>query len=258
MHTIRKHVLRFALPLLFLIVCPGLPARAAEAEELRLSPDLIAVFDNYGAIESITSRSALLSGKGSLGGRKKNQSFGMYQGWGSVLGNKVKCESGSGEVAVEGVLVHKGDPNTPEVEFKLRYKKESDGVLSVRMETIASTDGEWTEVPFFSLLLPVSQYGDATIVTEESKGLEKTYTVGPTALDIRSYGSRRVTITKGKQKLVIIPADDSQLSVLDGRSWKGDYLRVDLSPRREWKAAYSLRAGMKDVCEATFSFKNEE
>lgn len=227
-------------------------------EELKLSNDIVAVLDNYGGIENITSHNALLSGRGSIAARKKNQSSGMYQGWGSLLNNKVKCESGSGEMTIEGVLVHKDDPNTPEVEFKLRYKKEADGALSVRMETLTNADGEWTEVPFYSLLLPASRYSDATIVTEDSKGIEKTYTVGASPLDIRSYGSRRVTITKGKQKLVVVPSDDSQLSILDGRSWKGDYLRIDLTPRREWKTAYPAHAGAKDSCEATFSFKSEE
>lgn len=228
------------------------------AEELAITNDVTAVIDNYGAIESITTRHEVVTGKGQLTARKNNQSPILYQGWGSVLNNKVQLESSNGASEAIGAMVAKEDPGLSQIEFKIRYKKESDSALSMHAEVTTLEESDWSEPPYFSLSLPLSQYTDATLVLEDAKGIERTYTVDSAPLSIRSYGTRRLTITKGKKKLVITASPDSQIGLLDGRTWKSAILRIDLTSRKPWQAVYHATGGKKELIDATLSFKDGE
>ncbi|PAW79757.1 MAG: hypothetical protein B9S32_00070 [Verrucomicrobia bacterium Tous-C9LFEB] len=230
----------------------------APAEELKLGRDVTVVFNNFGAIENVTSQKSLLLGKCVLTARSANQKTGMFQDWSTVLGNKVKCELNGDEMEAVGALVLKESPKTPQIEFKVKYKKKAEGVLSIQVEATLLQDDKWVEPLFFHLLFPTSIYQDAVVTLEATNGTEKSYTIGAQPLDMRTYGSRKVTVTKGSQKIVVTPSETTQVSALDGRAWGGAYIRVDCGVRRSWAQAVPLSGGQKEEFEVTVAFTSEE
>lgn len=228
------------------------------AGELRIADEVIVDIDTYGTINRISSHNLLLANKGSLSAKKKSAGVPLYQGWGGMLNNKVKCEWSTGEMECEGSLISKEDRDTPQVDFKIRYKKEKDGVMSIHIETTTAMESEWIEPPYYYIALPISRFEDGQIAVESDKGYEKTYTVGSSPLTIHSYGSRAVTVTKDKQAIKVTAAEGAQVDIQDSRNWNGDHLRIGVSARRGWKASHPTAAGQKDIFEVTLSFKNEE
>lgn len=247
------------LPTLRRLVFTGLflgSLMAASAEALDLSGDLSVAFDNYGAIKKILSNGDPISGKGLLMANRTGHD-GMFQGWETVEGDRVHCEIANGTMTATGTLVQRDAPEVPQVSFKVTYKKKGEGVLSIACEaTYRSNETVWTGPAQYYILLPVDSYQGAKFTFEAPDGKEQEFTIGRDPLDMRTYGSGKLTIANGKQKIEIAAADDTQLSGLDGRNWGGDYIRINIDASRRWSREYDLPNGQKDEFAATLTFKN--
>lgn len=227
------------------------------AEEMKISKSLTISFDSYGGIENITSGGAAITETGCLVGKKENQSL-MVQTWGTVLHNKVKCELGNDEFVAQGTLVKNEEPNVSQVDFKLTYRKSDEGVLLIRAEATPLEEAIWREPVYYSLLLPVSAYQGGTLKFEGADGSDRTYTVGESTMDLRTYGSRKLTVVMGKLKFVVMPGEGSQVSASDCRNWGQKAIRIEFRPRRECKSTHQIPAAQKDEFAATFTFTEKE
>jgi hypothetical protein len=231
---------------------------AALAQDLDLSGGLSVSFNNDGTIANISSNEAPISGKGLLMASRTGHDA-MFQSWKSVEVDRVNLEMGNGIVSASGSLVQKNAPDVPQVNFKVTYKKKGAGVLSIACKaTYRSDETAWTGPAQYTLLLPIDSYQGAEFVFEALDGKEQTVVIGQEPLDLRTYGSSKITITNGKQEIEIVADDDAQISGLDGRTWGGDYIRIGIGAMRRWSREYDLPNGEEDEFAATLTFKNKD
>lgn len=235
----------------------------ANAEELKLSKTITVEFDGFGTIKSISTPDSILASSGRLVAKLEGVKIATVQGWGSVLHNKkVKCDLDSNEFNAQGTLTARDVIDVPKLDFKLHYKKVEEGVLSIRAEVVTTDESRWVEPVYFLLSIPAATFQEANLMFETQSGEEKTFTIGPDPLDMKGcYGMHQVMIVKGKQKIIMTPAEGSQITAMDSRAWNPKEYK-DLvflcEPKREGKGVTIIPAGQQDDFSMTISFKNED
>lgn len=246
------------MPMVFsLIVCGSTIGLVAE-ETLDLGRNIKATINAHGAIREVTSSSGALLGESKLGGRERGGNQ-FYQAAGGVLDNRAEVKSAPNSVSASGTLVYpksKTDKSSV-AEFQIVYTAEDKNTLRIHVEITYLTDEDWVEPLAFMVKVPVAQFLGGECVIETSKSGEKSYPIESEAANLKGYGAKKCTLSKGKGRISVEAMSGTQLSILDGRSFKGDFLRLDIGPEVVYAKSHAIAAGRKAVFEAKVIFNAE-
>lgn len=252
MTTLRLHLI---VLLTLLGVAPSL--FAAGRVEWSLGGSLTMEFTEYGGIAKVTSGGKVIVGNSQIFLHKPGKEGVIYQGSGFVVGGAADVKRTDSEVVATGSLLKEKTAEALKVaDYVITYKKVTDGVVQIRVEVTYLVDSSWSIPAQFSLAFPFADYAVAQFVTTDHESTERTYELAA-PVKFTGYGFKSAVLTKGTQSVTIEPmGDTSAINFQDSRAWGGDYLRVDLMARQEWKTPFVYKAGTKQIFEAKLSIKS--
>ncbi|PAW79497.1 MAG: hypothetical protein B9S32_02865 [Verrucomicrobia bacterium Tous-C9LFEB] len=250
--------LRLRLIVLLGLLGTALPLVAASRVEWPLGGRLTLEITEFGGIGRLSDAGKVIVGNSQIFLHKVGKEGVIYQGAGFVAGGAADIKRTDTEVVATGSLLKEKSADAPKVaDYVVTYKKVTDGVVQVRVEVTYLADSSWSIPAQFSLSFPFADYAGAQLVTLDHESTERTYEFGSAPVKFTGYGFKSGILTKGSQSVTIEPmGDTTAINFQDSRGWGGDYLRVDLMARQEWKTPFTFKAGTKQSFEAKISIKS--
>ncbi|MFA7343101.1 MAG: hypothetical protein WC003_02240 [Terrimicrobiaceae bacterium] len=241
------------LPLLIGALALIVRLPAAETTQWPISDAVNVFFSQLGGIASVEVADGKLLGKGHLIASKISaggDGIPLYQGWGSVAGDRVEMKDGAGEVAVAGALGGGKTAEAPrQIEFTESYKKVADGVFLVHVEATFLTEASWSQPLSYELRFPAADYEGGSLLLVDQDGVEKTYPTDAGALPSKGATARKATFSKGAWGVIVEPSEETGMNIFDSREWGDDSLLVRVGARQPWLAPFSYPVGTKQTFE---------
>ncbi len=251
----RSYLLMASVAMLVFFILSGKNA-SASGPVLNFARDATLSINVQGAIRDLECSGRQLMLESKLAGKCDSQT--LYQASGGVMGNKAEVKGGESSVFVTGVLISpqsKGDP-AGIAEFNITYTKEEKDSIRIHIEVTHLTDANWSEPISFSFKFPLAMFQGGECVIQSATS-EKTHVIDHGSRELKGYGLKKCTLKKGKESISIEAATEAQLSIIDGRGFGANFIRVDASRQMPYVKSRAISAGQKVVFETVLSVRTE-